>query len=68
VGLAAEVDRLRVHTAMAARRLNRAGARHERVRQLEGRYRRLLALYRAEHRSVHEDEMLVSGAAARAAR
>jgi len=56
--LAVELDRLRVHTAVAARRLNLAGAWHERVRQTEGPLRGLLAPYPAEHWSVHEDEML----------
>jgi hypothetical protein len=66
--LGAEVDRLRVHTAVAARRLNLAGGNSmSESAELEGRYRRLLALYPTEHRSVHEDEML-SGPAARAAR
>jgi hypothetical protein len=44
---------------MATRRLNLAGGNGmNESAQLEGRCRRLLVLFPAEHRSVHEDEML----------
>ena len=57
--LAAEVERIRAHSAVAAQRLGLLGRPGVNAAAgLEGRYRRLLALYPAEHRRQHQDEML----------